>query len=97
MITNRSRRRFFGAAAAAAAWPVPSRVPGAESAAVRLKPDATDAVRGGQLKIRHASYSMRESTLDQALDMARTLGVKYMTFNDIDVPRTDPAEATRAL
>ena len=97
MITNRSRRRFFGAAAAAAAWPVLSRVPGAESAAVRLKPDATDAVRGGPLKIGVASYSMREFTLDQALDMARTLGVKYMTFKDVHVPRTDPPDATRAL
>src|SRR5438034_4634729 len=97
MITNRSRRRFFGAAAAAAAWPVLSRVPGAESAAVRLAPDAPDAVRGGPLKIGVAAYSMREFTLDQALDLARTLGVKYMTFKDVHVPRIDPPDATRAL
>jgi len=113
MITNRSRRRFFGTAAAAAAWPVLSRVvdaesamvrlkpdatgPRAESGTVRLKPDSTDAGRGGPLKIGVASYSMREFTLDQALDMARTLGVKYMTFKDVHVPRTDPPDATRAL
>ena len=40
---------------------------------------------------------MREFTLDQALDMARQLGVKYMTFKDVHIPRTDPPEVTRAL
>ena len=29
--------------------------------------------------------------------MAKTLGVKYMTFKDVHVPRTDPPETTRAL
>jgi sugar phosphate isomerase/epimerase len=114
MITDRSRRRFFGTAAAAAAWPLLSRVASAESAAtVRLpaprstagKPDTTDVEvasladvsRGGRLKLGVASYSMREFTLDQALDMARTLGVTHMTFKDVHVPRTDPPDATRAL
>ena len=40
---------------------------------------------------------MREFTLDQALEMAKTLGVKYMTFKDVHIPRTDPPETTRAL
>src|SRR6266516_2673883 len=40
---------------------------------------------------------MREFTLDQALDMARALGVSYMTFKDVHVPRTNPPEITRAL
>src|SRR2546428_10095173 len=103
MTTDRSRRRFFGTAAAAAAWPVLSRVPGAESdaraerATVLLEPETTDSFRIGPLKIGVASYSMREFTLDQALDMAGTLGVKYMTFKDVHIPRTDPPEATRAL
>jgi sugar phosphate isomerase/epimerase len=44
-----------------------------------------------------ASYSFREFTLDQALDMAKTLGVTHMTFKDVHLPRTDPPEATRAL
>ena len=39
---------------------------------------------------------MREFPLDQALDMARRLGVTSMTFKDVHVPRTDPPEATRA-
>src|SRR5947209_19162855 len=103
MTTDRSRRRFFGTAAAAAAWPVLSRVPGAESdaraerATVLLEPETTDSFRIGPLKIGVASYSMREFPLDQALDMARTLGVKYMTFKDVHIPRTDPPEVTRAL
>src|SRR5438876_2995049 len=107
MTTDRSRRRFFGTAAAAAAWPLLSRVSGAESAGatVRLlasrstagRPDDTDLGRGAPLKLGVASYSMREFTLDQALDMARTLGVKSMTFKDVHVPRTDPPDATRAL
>jgi sugar phosphate isomerase/epimerase len=29
--------------------------------------------------------------------MAKALGVKYMTFKDVHVPRTDPPEVTRAL
>jgi len=103
MTTDCSRRRFFGTAAAAAAWPVLSRVPGAESdaraerATVLLEPETTDTFRIGPLKIGVASYSMREFPLDQALDMARTLGVKYMTFKDVHIPRTDPPEVTRAL
>jgi sugar phosphate isomerase/epimerase len=40
---------------------------------------------------------MREFPLDQALDMARRLGVTQMTFKDVHIPRTDPPEATRAL
>ena len=83
-----SRRTFFGGLAATAAWPLLSRVA-----------DAVPALpgKGAPLKLGLASYSMREFTLDQALDMARQMGVKYMTFKDVHVPRTDPPEKTRAL
>jgi len=83
-----SRRRFFGGLAATAAWPLLSRVA-----------DAVPALpgKGAPLKLGLASYSMREFTLDQALDMAKQMGVKYMTFKDVHVPRTDPPEKTRAL
>jgi len=90
MITARSRRHFFATAGAAAAWPLLSRMPGAESAALAVG-------RGGPLKLGVASYSMREFTLDQALDMAKKLGVTRMTFKDVHIPRTGPPEATRAL
>ena len=90
MTTLPSRRQFFGTAAVAAAWPMLSRVAGAES---------TVPAGGGRgaLKLGVASYSMREFPLDQALEMAKKLGVTHMTFKDVHVPRTDPPEATRAL
>ena len=90
MTTNRSRRRFFGTAAAAAAWTSLGRVPGAESATLA-------AGSGGRLKLGLASYSMREFPLDQALAWAKLMDVKYMTFKDVHIPRADPPEATRAL
>jgi sugar phosphate isomerase/epimerase len=65
-------------------------LPGAGTAALAATPSAA-------LKLGVASYSMREFPLDQALEMAKTLGVTYMTFKDVHVPRTDPPEATRAL
>jgi len=58
---------------------------------------ALAATTSGKLKLGVASYSMSEITLDQALEMAKTLGVTRMTFKDVHVPRTDPPEATRAL
>ena len=103
MSTDRSRRRFVGTAAVAAAWPLFGRVSGAVPVAPAAghglrAASVTPAAGGGRsLKIGVASYSMREFTLDQALEMAKTLGVKYMTFKDVHIPRTDPPEATRAL
>src|SRR6266508_1869981 len=90
MTIHPSRRQFFGAAAAAAAWTWVRR-----SSASAATPAA--AGHGAPLKLGLASYSMREFPLDQALAMAKTLGVKYMTFKDVHVPRTDPPEVTRAL
>src|SRR5204863_5618995 len=58
---------------------------------------ALAAGAASRLKLGVASYSMREFSLDKALEMARTLGVTHMTFKDVHVPRTDPPETTRAL
>jgi sugar phosphate isomerase/epimerase len=85
-----SRRQFISTAAASAVWARLSRVSEASSA-------APAAGAGAALKLGVASYSFREFPLDRALEMARTLGVKYMTFKDVHIPRTDPPEATRAL
>jgi sugar phosphate isomerase/epimerase len=90
MTTAISRRAFVGTAAAAAAWASVGRTPGAAAA-------TPAAGASGALKLGVASYSMREFTLDQTLEMAKTLGVKYMTFKDVHIPRSDPPEATRAL
>ncbi len=86
-----SRRRFLGTTAGSAAWIGLGRSAGADSA-----PPAP-AGSGRPLKIGLASYSMREFPLDQTLAWAKQLNVKYMTFKDVHVPRTDTPEATRAL
>jgi sugar phosphate isomerase/epimerase len=91
MTTDRSRRRFFTTAAAAATWAALGRESGGGDVPLMA------ASRPGPLKLGVASYSMREFPLDRALEMAKTLGVTYMTFKDVHVPRTDPPEATRAL
>ena len=90
MTTDRSRRQFLTTAAAAAAWTTVGPLPGVDTAVVA-------APASPKLKLGVASYSMREFTLDQALEMAKTLAVTRMTFKDVHVPRTDPPEATRAL
>src|SRR3954465_15915165 len=89
MTTDRSRRRFFATAAAAGAWAAVGRQGGVTPLIAASRP--------GRLKLGVASYSMREFPLDQALAMAKQLGVTHMTFKDVHVPRTDPPEATRAL
>src|SRR5438067_6912911 len=90
MAPQSSRRQFVAAAAGAAAWMRVAR-------SVRAESGAAQATRAGHLNIGVASYSMREFTLDQALDMAHALHVSDMTFKDVHVPRTDPPETTRAL
>jgi sugar phosphate isomerase/epimerase len=85
-----SRRDFLGTAPAAGALAILSR-----PSAGHLFPVA--AAQQHQLKLGVASYSMREFPLDQALDMAKTLGVTHMTFKDVHIPRTDTPEKTRAI
>jgi len=85
-----TRRGFFGTAAAAATWAGIGRAFSAHGSPLPTR-------RTSPLKLGVASYSLREFPLDQALEMARTLGVTHMTFKDVHIPRTDPPEATRAL
>jgi sugar phosphate isomerase/epimerase len=89
-----SRRSFFAAAAGAATWGAFSRAPRVGGAPLPALAAISPVSR---LKLGVASYSMREFTLDQALQMAKTLGVTHMTFKDVHIPRTDPPEVTRAL
>ena len=90
MTTDPSRRRFCTTAAAAAAWAAFPPVSGFDPAAL-AGPART------RLTLGVASYSMREFPLDQALEMAKVLGVTHMTFKDVHVPRSDAPETTRAL
>jgi sugar phosphate isomerase/epimerase len=91
-MTDHARRAFVGTTVGAAAWAAFART---SSASPRSSSGAPD--RTSRLTLGIASYSFREFTLDQALDMAKTLGVTHMTFKDVHVPRTDPPQATRAL
>jgi sugar phosphate isomerase/epimerase len=91
MAADRSRRSFLGTTAAVAAGAALAPLASGSSGAV----DA--AAASPALKLGVASYSFREFPLDQALEMAKALGVTRMTFKDVHVPRTDPPEATRAL
>jgi sugar phosphate isomerase/epimerase len=89
-----SRRTFLGTAAAAAATTL---APSPRLEAGTPSTRSEDSAAAGRLNLGLASYSMREFTLDQALEMAQTLGVTSMTFKDVHLPRTDPPETTRAL
>jgi sugar phosphate isomerase/epimerase len=90
MTTRLSRRAFLGTTAAAAAW-------SASGSRSHAQSTSAPAPGSGPLKLGVASYSLREFPLDRALEMAKVLGVKYMTFKDVHLPRTDPPETTRAL
>ena len=90
MLPAFSRRSFFTTAAGAATW-------AALGGSTRADRSPLPAGRADRLKLGVASYSLREFTLDRALEMARTLGVTHMTFKDVHIPRTDPPETTRAL
>ena len=95
MAQDISRRDFVGiTATAATAWAVTgdSAVASVHDVQPRNAPAARERLRLGV-----ASYSMRELSLDQALESAKTLGVTSMTFKDVHLPRTDPPEVTRAL
>ena len=82
-----TRRAFLGTAAAAVAMP---------ALATQARTPAAAASGARTLKLGIASYSMRKFPLDQALAMATTIGIKYMTFKDVHLPRTDPPETIAA-
>ena len=81
-----TRRAFMESAAAVAA-----------SGALAPSTSVAAPPAGRTLTLGVASYSTRKFTLDQTLEMAKTLGVTSMTFKDVHIPRTDSPDATRAL
>ena len=94
MADNLSRRAFLGTAATTAtavAWTPLTQAAGQQS------PLRRTGATTGPLRIGLASYSLREFSLDRAIEFARKVGVTYMTFKDVHLPRTDPPETTRAL
>ena len=81
-----TRRAFMGSAAALAA-----------SSALSPSTSVAAPPADRTLTLGVASYSTRKFTLDQTLEMAKTLGVTSMTFKDVHIPRTGTPDATRAL
>jgi hypothetical protein len=59
-----------------------------------VKPDG-DPFRG--LKVGVASYTLREFTLDQAMEMTRKAGVKYITLKDVHLPMKSSREERQAV
>ena len=58
---------------------------------------AAAAPRPEPLKLGLASYSVRNfKTLEQAIDFARKLEVKYINYKDVHLPRTLPTEELKA-
>jgi sugar phosphate isomerase/epimerase len=85
-----NRRTFItaaGAAVAAGAW---------RGAVASGRAPAGDGKHAERLKIGIASYSLRNHPLERALEMAKAANVRYMTFKDVHLPRTDPPDAIRA-
>lgn len=81
------RRDFLMTLGAAAALP---HVGWANAGSAAAQPPAAP------LKLGLASYSARNFTLDQCLEMAKALGVKHLNFKDVHIPRTDPPDAIKA-
>lgn len=100
-----SRRSFVGAATTAAVWAGLQPLTRLRATSSTRLSDHHPSVAGSEalperrtpFTVGVASYSLREFTLEEALKMAKTLGVTSMTFKDVHIPRTDPPETTRAL
>jgi len=84
-VTRSSRRTFLAATAGSAVVP-------ALSWATPTGPRA----RAHRLKVGLASYSLRNFTLDQALQMCHDMDVAYINLKDVHLPMTDPPEVTQA-
>jgi len=88
MTDPRTRRAFLATAVAAGLVPALPRSSGATPTGPRGKTH--------RLKLGLASYSVRNFTLDQALEMCKELDVRYINFKDVHMPMTDPPDALMA-
>jgi inosose dehydratase len=84
-----ARRTFLVSAGAVAVWPV-----AVATGSPRVAHGGSRAEE--RLKIGLASYSLRQFPLPKALELARAARVRYMTFKDVHIPRTDSPEQIRA-
>ncbi|HXE80714.1 MAG TPA: sugar phosphate isomerase/epimerase [Vicinamibacterales bacterium] len=93
MTQSINRRTFITAAGAVLAA---GRLAPPVHASARDAGAATGRRKSERLKIGLASYSLRKFPLEKAIQMARTANVRYMTFKDVHIPRTDPPEVIEA-
>ena len=90
---NISRRGFLATAAAAAAAGR-TRVLHAQPAFAAVSDGAEQAA---SIRLGVASYSLRNFSREQAIDMTRTLGAKYINFKSVHLPyEATPAEFASA-
>lgn len=89
--TNLPRRRFLQASLLGSAAVIGGAFPAVASAAVTKS--ERDPFNG--LKVGVASYSLRKFPLDKAIDMTKSLGVKYITLKDSHLPLTSTPEECR--
>jgi inosose dehydratase len=66
------------------------------TAAAMLPRGSAASTRPRRLKVGLASYSLRKFSLDQAIDMCRAMGVRYITLKDVHLPMTGAPEETKA-
>jgi inosose dehydratase len=92
-IKNLPRRRFLQASLLGSAAIAGGAIPAAALAAVTK--EEREPFDG--LKVGVASYSLRNFTLEQAIDMTKQLGVKYITLKDMHLPlKSSPEERREA-
>jgi sugar phosphate isomerase/epimerase len=88
-----SRRGFLATAAAAA---VAGRTSGLNAQPVSAA-GAQRAAQAESIRLGVASYSLRNFSREQAIDMTRTLGAKYINFKSVHLPyEATPAEFATA-
>src|SRR5262245_56772972 len=93
-IPDVSRRRFFEYAAAGAALASCANL-GASDVADEPAPSAHDSWRG--LKVGIATYTFSKLPVDEAIQGARRVGVKYVSIKESHLPLKSTAEQRKAV
>jgi sugar phosphate isomerase/epimerase len=86
MTDNVSRRGFIGAAAAGALAAITARGGAQALTAQRDRGAAGQLPNDIGLKLGVASYSLRNFTREQAIEMTRSLGARYINFKSVHLP-----------
>lgn len=90
--TGMTRRQFFQRGLASSTVLAAASIPGALQAAVTKAPKEAD----DGLKLGVTSYTLRNFNLDQAIEMTKTAGVKYISLKDVHLPLKSTPEERHA-